>query len=66
MPIEVAVTYCNLAGQLVGELRNTFLVAQGVDIHVVQKILGHSQVALTANLYSHSNANTLRPNAEAY
>ncbi|HZU05719.1 MAG TPA: site-specific integrase [Chloroflexota bacterium] len=38
------------------QLRHTaasLLLAQGVDIRVVQQVLGHSQIALTANLYAH-------------
>lgn len=45
------------------KLRHTaasLLLAETGDLHAVQKILGHGQVALTANLYGHSNADTLR------
>lgn len=31
----------------------TFLLAQGVAMRVVQDVLGHAQIALTADLYSH-------------
>lgn len=31
----------------------TFLLAQGVLIKVVQDVLGHAQIAITADLYSH-------------
>lgn len=31
----------------------TFLLAQGVDLRVVMEVLGHSEIALTANLYTH-------------
>ncbi|MBM4410153.1 MAG: site-specific integrase [Chloroflexi bacterium] len=31
----------------------TFLLAQGVDMRVVQEILGHAQISMTADLYSH-------------
>lgn len=31
----------------------TFLLAQGVPMKVVQDVLGHAQIALTADLYSH-------------
>ncbi|MPZ99500.1 MAG: tyrosine-type recombinase/integrase [Dehalococcoidia bacterium] len=31
----------------------TFLLAQGVPMKVVQSILGHAQIAITADLYSH-------------
>jgi integrase len=35
------------------------------DLHAVQKMLGHSQVALTSNLYGHANAERLRPVGDA-
>ena len=31
----------------------TFLLSQGVELRVIQEILGHSQIGITANLYSH-------------
>lgn len=31
----------------------TFLLAQGMDLKVVQEVLGHSQISLTANTYAH-------------
>lgn len=31
----------------------TFLLAQGVPMKVVQDVLGHAQIAITADLYSH-------------
>lgn len=31
----------------------TFLLAQGVPMKVVQDVLGHSQMSMTADLYSH-------------
>lgn len=34
------------------------------DLHAVQKMLGHQQVALTANLYGHATAESLRPMME--
>ncbi len=38
----------------------TFLLAETGDLHAVQKVLGHSLVALTAKLYGHATAETLR------
>lgn len=43
----------------------TLALAATGDIHGVQKMLGHRQVALTANLYGHATAETLRPLADA-
>ena len=31
----------------------TFLLSKGVALRVVQEILGHSQISLTANTYAH-------------
>jgi integrase len=31
----------------------SILLAQGVDLRVVMEVLGHSQIALTANTYAH-------------
>jgi len=31
----------------------TLMLAQGLTIGEIQKILGHSQISLTANLYTH-------------
>ena len=31
----------------------TFLLSQGVELRVIQEILGHSQIGITANLYAH-------------
>jgi hypothetical protein len=45
-----------LPAQLVHDLRHTaasLLVAKGVPPRVVMEILGHSQLALTMNTYSH-------------
>jgi integrase len=39
------------------DLRHTsasLLIAQGATLHEVKEILGHSQIALTANLYGHA------------
>jgi site-specific recombinase XerD len=36
------------------------LVAQGVHMRVVMEILGHSQISLTMNTYSHVTADTQR------
>jgi integrase len=44
-------------------LRHTaasLLLAQGLDIRVVQQVLGHSQIALTANLYAHVTPTLLK------
>lgn len=62
--------YCKQAGVpevSPHKLRHTaasLMLAATGDLHAVQKILGHSQVALTANLYGHANAETLRPTVE--
>jgi integrase len=48
-------------------LRHTaasLLLAQGLDLRVVQQVLGHSQIALTANLYAHVMPVLLREAAE--
>lgn len=50
------------------KLRHTaaFLaLAETGDLHAVQKLLGHKQVALTSNLYGHATAETLRPLSNA-
>jgi len=39
----------------------TLLLKETGDLHAVMKTLGHSQVALTANLYGHADSETLRP-----
>src|SRR5579884_1701147 len=44
-------------------LRHTaagWLLAEGADLRVVQQVLGHSQLALTANLYVHIMPTLLR------
>ncbi|MBX7131084.1 MAG: site-specific integrase [Fimbriimonadaceae bacterium] len=38
----------------------TVALAETGDLHGVQKMLGHQQVALTANLYGHATAETIR------
>lgn len=43
----------------------TLALAETGDLHAVQKILGHSQVSLTSNLYGHATAETLRPITDA-
>lgn len=48
-------------------LRHTaasLLLAQGLDIRVVQQVLGHSQIGLTANLYAHVAPTLLKDAAE--
>jgi len=45
------------------DLRHTaasLLLAQGVTLHEVKEILGHSQISLTANLYGHTYATVMR------
>lgn len=44
----------------------TFALAETGDLHAVQKLLGHRQVALTSNLYGHATAETLRPLSNAF
>jgi integrase len=44
------------------DLRHTaasLLLAQGATLHEVKEILGHSQIALTANLYGHAYTSVL-------
>lgn len=59
--------YCKLAGVPVvspHKLRHTaasLMLAATGDLHAVQKTLGHSHVALTANLYGHASPEMLRP-----
>jgi len=43
----------------------TLALAETGDLHGVQKMLGHSQVSLTSDLYGHATAETLRPLSEA-
>ena len=46
----------NLPRQRFHDLRHaaaTFMLAQGVDFRVVMEVLGHSQIATTANTYAH-------------
>lgn len=43
----------------------TLALAETGDLHAVQKLLGHQQVALTADLYGHATAETLRGVASA-
>ena len=31
----------------------SLLISQGVDLKIIQVILGHSQISITANLYTH-------------
>lgn len=42
----------------------TLMVASGVDLHQVKQHLGHSQIALTANLYAHGVTEAQRRAAE--
>jgi|GEM_PF-942594 len=43
----------------------TLALAETGDLHGVQKMLGHSQVSLTSDLYGHATAETLRPLSNA-
>jgi integrase len=48
-------------------LRHTaasWLLAMGCDIRMVQAVLGHSQISLTANLYTHVVPALLKEAAE--
>ncbi len=38
----------------------TLLLAQGVDLKTVSAVLGHSQISLTADLYSHVGQGLMR------
>ena len=43
-------------GQRLHDLRHaaaTFMLSQGVSLKVAQTVLGHSQIAVTANTYRH-------------
>lgn len=45
------------------ELRHTYgtlLLEKGVDIYTIQKVMGHSDVSVTADVYIHNNINVLR------
>lgn len=42
----------------------TFLLTSGVDLKVVQEILGHSTIAVTAGTYAHVQATLRRDAAE--
>lgn len=55
MLLGIALVAVSLAGGL-NDLRHScasLLLAQGVHPRVVMETLGHSQIALTMNLYSH-------------
>jgi integrase len=43
----------------------TLALMETGDMHGVQKMLGHQQIALTTNLYGHANAERLRPITDA-
>ena len=43
----------------------TLALMETGDLHGVQKMLGHQQVALTSNLYGHATAERLRPITDA-
>ena len=40
------------------------MLAQGVDLRVVMEVLGHSQIAVTANTYAHVRIEVTRVAAE--
>jgi integrase len=42
----------------------TFMLAQGVDLRVVMEVLGHSQIHVTANTYTHVKLDLSREAAE--
>jgi integrase len=53
----------NIDRRRIHDLRHTaasLLLAQGATLHEVKEILGHSQIALTANLYGHAYTSVLR------
>jgi integrase len=43
----------------------SYMVAEGVDLKVVQTVLGHSTISVTANTYAHVQTETTRLAAEA-
>jgi integrase len=59
---------CGLAEEYhLHSLRHTFsthLIAQGVSLDIVQKLLGHSSVRVTADNYDHSIALNFRSQAD--
>lgn len=45
------------------ELRHTYgtlLRENGVDIYTIQKVMGHSDISVTADIYVHNDINVLR------
>jgi site-specific recombinase XerD len=49
------------------DLRHTaasLLLAQGATLHEVKEIFGHTQIALTANLYGHAYTSVLRESVD--
>ncbi len=45
------------------ELRHTFgsvLYERGVDIYTISKVMGHADISITAKVYVHSTAESLR------
>ena len=42
----------------------TFMLTKGVPLKVVQKVLGHSQIGVTANIYGHVMPELQREAAE--
>ncbi len=41
-------------------MRSKLLLAQGATLHDVKEILGHSQIALTSDLYGYAYTSVLR------
>ncbi len=42
----------------------SLLKAMGADIHEIKAVLGHSQISLTSDTYTHLWTEALRPNAD--
>lgn len=58
MPLACSIAWYDkqdfpLEGSTISHTCATQLLAQGVHLRVVMEILGHSQVSLTMNAYSH-------------
>lgn len=60
---EVLCKQCGIEDAKLHDLRRTFgswLVQSGVPIHTVSKLLRHADVSITAKVYAHLSAETLR------